>query len=78
MKSIKTLRHRVDSVDRSLLDLLSQRATLVQEIGVIKARNGQSIFVPGRERSLLAGLKAKNAGPLPDEAVEKAKKMAAG
>lgn len=70
MTSIKKLRGRVDHVDRSLLELISQRARLVQEIGDIKARNGQSVFVPGRERALLAGLKAKNNGPLSAEAVE--------
>jgi chorismate mutase/prephenate dehydratase len=70
MNSIKKLRHRVDDVDRSLLNLLSQRARLVKDIGVVKERNGQTVFVPGRERALLAELKAKNAGPLSDEAVE--------
>ncbi len=70
MSSIKKLRHRVDQVDRSLLGLLSQRARLVKDIGALKEKNGQAVFVPGRERSLLAELKAKNSGPLSDEAVE--------
>src|SRR5258706_6122788 len=70
MSSIKNLRHRVDQVDRSLLGLLSQRARLVKDIGALKEKNGQAVFVPGREQSLLAQLKAKNNGPLSDEAVE--------
>jgi chorismate mutase/prephenate dehydratase len=70
MSSIKKLRQRVDQVDRSLLELLSQRARLVKDIGTIKEMNGQAVFVPGRERALLAEVRAKNRGPLADEAVE--------
>jgi chorismate mutase/prephenate dehydratase len=70
MNSIKKLRHHVDQVDRSLLALLSRRARLVKDIGTIKEMNGQAVFVPGRERALLSELKAKNKGPLSDEAVE--------
>jgi chorismate mutase / prephenate dehydratase len=70
MSSIKKLRHRVDQVDRSLLELLSHRARLVKDIGAIKEKNGQAVFVPGRERTLISELKTKNRGPLSDEAVE--------
>jgi chorismate mutase/prephenate dehydratase len=70
MNSLKTLRHRIDHLDRSLLDLLTQRARLVKDIGAIKEKNGQPVFAPGRERDLLARLKAQNRGPLSDEAVE--------
>ncbi len=70
MASLKTLRTQVDRLDQSLLDLLNQRGKLVQHIGALKAQNGQSIFVPGRERSLLKEIKAKNSGPLSNEAIE--------
>ncbi len=57
-------------MDRSLLGLLSRRARLVKDIGALKEKNGQAVFVPGREHSLLSELKARNSGPLSDEAVE--------
>ncbi len=70
MASLKRLRTQVDQLDQSLLDLLNQRGKLVQHIGVLKQKNGQSIFVPGRERALLSDLKSKNSGPLSNESVE--------
>lgn len=70
MKSINNLRKHIDRVDRSLLRLLSDRARFVKAIGALKEMNGQAIFVPGRERSLLAGLKKGNPGPLSDATVE--------
>ncbi len=70
MASLKRLRTQVDKLDQSLLNLLNQRGKLVQHIGALKEKYGQSIFVPGRERAHLADLKAKNKGPLPDEAVQ--------
>ncbi len=70
MASLKRLRARIDQLDRSLLELLTQRGRLVKDIGAIKERNGQSIFAPERERDLLMHLKEKNRGPLPGEAIE--------
>jgi len=70
MSSLNKLRANVDRLDQSLLDLLNQRGKLVQRIGAIKQKKGQSIFVPGRERAHLSDLKAKNPGPLPDDAVQ--------
>jgi len=70
MSSLKHLRTQVDRLDQSLLDLLNQRGKLVQHIGALKQKSGQSIFVPDRERLLLAGLKTKNRGPLSNDAIE--------
>ena len=50
------IRHQIDSIDRSLLDLLSQRADLVHEVGQIKKRDGLQIYAPEREESLLRKL----------------------
>lgn len=69
-KSLNSLRSRIDKIDRSLLQLLAQRGQLVQHVGAIKAAEGQSIFAPERERDLLAHLRKRNPGPLPNDAVE--------
>jgi chorismate mutase / prephenate dehydratase len=70
MSSIPRLRKRIDRLDKSLLGLLSERAKLVKSIGNLKLQNGQSIYVPGREKTLLLKLQSKNPGPLSNEAVE--------
>jgi chorismate mutase / prephenate dehydratase len=70
MTSLKRLRAHVDRLDNSLLELLSRRGRLVQDIGAIKEKNGQPVFAPERERDLLQQLKAKNHGPLPCDAIE--------
>jgi chorismate mutase/prephenate dehydratase len=70
MKSLKKLRTRIDRLDQSLLALLNQRGELVQAIGSLKAKNGASVFAPGREREVLHGLQEKNRGPLTDDAIE--------
>lgn len=70
MKSLKHLRSKIDRLDNGLLKLLNQRGQLVQEVAALKARSGQSVFVPGRERNLLDRLKESNQGPLSSEAVE--------
>jgi len=70
MASLKHLRNQIDRLDQSLLKLLNQRGRLVQDIGVLKERNGQSIFAPSRERELLRRLKKNNPGPLSAAAID--------
>jgi chorismate mutase / prephenate dehydratase len=70
MATLKKLRKRIDRLDASLLSLLNERGHLVREVGAIKQKNGQSIFVPGRERELLDQLRSHNPGPLSSEAID--------
>jgi len=63
------VRARIDAVDRELLALLNRRATLAQEVGTIKQRDGGPVFRPEREAQVIEGLKSANAGPLPRDAV---------
>ncbi len=63
------IRHQIDSIDRSLLDLLSQRADLVHEVGQIKKRDGLQIYAPEREESLLRKLVDMNNGRLPEHSI---------
>lgn len=61
-------RHRaaIDSLDRELLRLLSERARHAQAIGALK--NGPA-YRPEREAQVLRRVQAENPGPLPDDAV---------
>ena len=67
--SLDDLRQQIDAVDRQLLDLLSQRADLVHEVGVHKKKEGLQIYAPEREESLLRKLVAMNEGRLPEKSI---------
>jgi len=66
---LNDIRKKIDSIDDQLLDLLSQRADLVHEVGEIKKTEGLQIYAPEREESLLQNLIAKNAGRLPEKSI---------
>ena len=62
-------RHRIDQLDRDLLELLNQRAELAVEVGELKKREGSVAFRPEREAQVIDGLKAANPGPLKSDSV---------
>jgi chorismate mutase/prephenate dehydratase len=64
------LRSRIDAVDKSLIDLLNQRAKLVVEVGQVKREAGLPIYAPHRESQVLAKVQGLNQGPLPASAIE--------
>jgi chorismate mutase/prephenate dehydratase len=66
------IRSRIDAIDSQLLELLNQRADLVHEVGLLKKRDGISIYAPEREEKLLRSLSELNErikGRLPATAV---------
>jgi chorismate mutase/prephenate dehydratase len=63
------LRHRIDALDRELLDLLNRRAGLALAVGEIKKKEGSVVFRPEREAQVIDGLKSVNPGPLKTESV---------
>jgi chorismate mutase/prephenate dehydratase len=67
--SLDDIRKKIDHVDSRLMDLLSERAELVHEVGVIKKKEGLQIYAPEREDALLKKLLEKNAGRLPDKSI---------
>jgi chorismate mutase len=66
---MERLRKQVDRIDRRLLQLLQQRTKLSGEIGRTKRRHGAEIYVPDRERLLLARVTKLAKGRLPGPAV---------
>lgn len=62
-------RTQIDALDRDLLALLNRRATLAQQVGEVKKREGSVAFRPEREAQVIAGLKAANPGPLKTDSV---------
>jgi chorismate mutase len=63
------LRKQVDRIDQRLLQLLQQRTKLSGEIGRAKRRHGAEIYVPDRERMLLARVAKLARGRLPGPAL---------
>ena len=67
--NLDDIRKEIDTIDRQLLDLLSQRADLVHEVGVVKKRDGLQIYAPDREQALLTRLVEMNQGRLPEKSI---------
>ena len=64
-------RQRIDEVDRKLVELLSQRAQAVHEIGKLKAGSGLPVYEPDREKVVLENARKANGGPLPDRGLQR-------
>jgi 3-deoxy-7-phosphoheptulonate synthase len=66
------LRAQIDEIDMQIQSLLQLRASTASEIGKMKRHHNQqaAVYRPERETQILAQIKARNAGKLPDEALE--------
>ena len=63
---LRRLRKRIDALDRKLVDLLNERATLAREAGRAKTAAGRrAIRDAEREREVLLRVSMANTGPLP-------------
>lgn len=57
---IQSLRAQIDRIDKSLVDLLSQRMELAYQIGKEKGKTGQTVTVPVREEEIYHSLEGLN------------------
>lgn len=64
------LRTRIDEVDRALVDLLNERASIVVQVGQAKVRDGLPIYAPDRESAVLQKIVSSSEGPLPERTLE--------
>ena len=67
--NLDKLRKKIDIADTQLLELLSDRASLAQQIGKYKKLNQQEIYSPSREESLLRSLIQRNNGVLSSKSI---------
>jgi chorismate mutase/prephenate dehydratase len=67
--SLQDLRRQIDSIDDQILQLLSERARLAQEVGHGKTRTDGLFYRPERERQIHERLVMQNAGPFPASAI---------
>ncbi|HMS55668.1 MAG TPA: prephenate dehydratase [Fimbriimonadaceae bacterium] len=63
-RSLDAVRQDIDGIDSTLVQLLSKRVELAQEIGLIKGLDGKPFFTPERERAIYEKLASINPGPL--------------
>ena len=68
--SLQNIRKKIDEIDKKILALLNDRARASREIGKLKAKDGQGIYAPHREKEVLSRLKALNKGPLTKDAID--------
>ncbi len=67
---LNDLRNRLDEINLSLLELINERAKVVQEIGRVKEKQGVNKYDPLRERAMLDLIEKNNAGPLEDATIK--------
>lgn len=75
-EQLADIRARIDSIDRQLLELISDRARCAQEVADIKLaavrESGEAVpmfYRPEREAQVLRSIQERNPGPLPDDYV---------
>jgi chorismate mutase-like protein len=67
---LEACRQQIDSIDQRIVELVQERARVVEEVGDIKREAHLPVTVPSREQQVIA--KAQDlakGGPLPAEAV---------
>ncbi len=69
LPSLDVLRSQIDALDAELVRLLNQRASLAQQVGHVKAKDGTPVYRPEREAQVIARVRERNQGPLGDEAL---------
>jgi chorismate mutase / prephenate dehydratase len=65
------LRARMDAINSKLLELLSERGRLAEEIGRTKRAEGAAFYQSAREREVIERMLAENRGPLSDQQVRR-------
>jgi len=69
-RDLQELRRLIDEVDARLINVLSERARIVVEVGKSKRGDGTPIYAPHRERQVLDRAIAANPGPLSARTIE--------
>ncbi len=70
MKSLKNLRDEIKKKDRTIMELLNQRAEISIEVGAIKDEHNLNVHDPSQESRVYDYLTEINGGPLPDDALK--------
>lgn len=71
MSTIDDWRNKIDEIDRTLVELLNERARYADEIGKIKEQLGMEAYSPKREKEVLENILKHNKGPMNDLALRR-------
>ena len=71
LRILADCRGRIDVLDLQILELVNQRAMIVEEIGRIKQRLQMPIYEPRREDQVYENVTGHNRGPLSPGAVRR-------
>ena len=63
---LSELRIQIDAIDQQLLQLLSRRAHVAEQVGAVKRQEGSAFFRPDRVAQVIRKVQAANPGPLRD------------
>ena len=65
------IRQRIDEIDKSLQELISERASCAAQVAKVKQQQGETghFYRPEREAQVLRAVMERNTGPLTDESV---------
>ena len=69
--SIDDWRHKIDEIDRKLVELLNERSQCAIEIGRIKQALNMRLYDPEREREVIRRAREESRGPLDDEGLQR-------
>ncbi len=70
-EDLRPWRDRIDTIDRAIVHLLNERSRSANIIGHIKKQLEMPVYVPSREKEVVANAIDANGGPLPNEAVQR-------
>jgi chorismate mutase-like protein len=69
--TIEDWRHKIDEIDRKLVELLNERSKCAIEIGKIKKAENLGVHDADREREILRRIKEANTGPLDGDGLQR-------
>jgi chorismate mutase-like protein len=68
---LERCRGQIDVIDRRIVELLNERARVVEVIGDLKQNSRMKVYEPKREDAVYANISASNSGPLPSSALKR-------
>ena len=62
---LNKLRDRITDIDRKIIELLEERATLVKKVGELKRKHGLPFYSPDREKKIYKMIEENSSGDFP-------------
>jgi len=69
--ALDACRGQIDEVDKKIVELLNERARIVEVIGDVKQRAEMRVYEPKREDAVYANILSSNLGPLKGDALKR-------